>query len=117
MVVKVARTVLAAGAVTAAAWAIVERVESTYGTPSCTWPLQVRGAATAAQTGLARCYVQALVNRDHAELAAVARTIPPAHITSGLFRYTPDAQAGVATATFTPNPSDSTYAYVTIRFA
>jgi hypothetical protein len=116
-VVKVACAVLAVGAATAGLWSIVDWAESVYGTPSCSWPLQVRGTATSAQVGLARCYVQALANHDRAEMAAVASTIPRARITKGLFLYTPDARAGVATATFTPNPSDSTYAYVTIRFA
>lgn len=50
-------------------------------------------------------------------MAAVASNIPSAHLTRGLFLYTLDAQAGVATAAFTPNPSDSTYVDVTIRFA
>jgi hypothetical protein len=117
MVVKVACGILAAIATAAGVWTIVDWAESVYGTPSCSWPLRVRGTATSTQVGLARCYLRALANRDHAEMAAVASNIPSAHITSGLFLYTADAQAGVATATFTPNPSDSTYAYVTIRFA
>lgn len=91
--------------------------QSVYGTPSCSWPLQVRGAATSAEAGLVRCYVRALANRDRAEMAAVARTIPSADITTGLFLYKPHARAGVATATFAPNPNDSTYVDVTIRFA
>jgi hypothetical protein len=116
MVMKVACGILAAVATAAGVWTIVDWA-SVYGTPSCSWPLRVRGTATSTQVGLARCYLRALANRDHAEMAAVASNIPPAHITSGLFLYAPDARAGVATATFTPNPSDSTYAYVTIRFA
>jgi hypothetical protein len=116
MVMKVACGILAAVATAAGVWTIVDWA-SVYGTPSCSWPLRVRGTATSTQVGLARCYLRALANRDHAEMAAVASNIPPAHITSGLFLYTADARAGVATATFTPNPSDSTYAYVTIRFA
>lgn len=115
--VKVACAVVAVVAATAGAWAIAGWAESVYGTPSCSWPLPVRGPATSTQAGLARCYVRALANRDHAEMAAVASNIPPARITAGLFLYTPDARAGVATATFTPNPSDSTDVEVTIKFA
>jgi len=117
MLGKAVCAVLAVGAATAGAWAIVAWAESAHGTLSCSWPLRVRGTATSTQVGLARCYVRALANRDHAEMAAVARDLPPAHITTGLFRYSSDARAGLATATFTPNPSDSTYLYLTVRFA
>jgi hypothetical protein len=116
-VVKAACAVLATGAATAGVWATVAWAQSVYGTPSCSWPLRARGTATSTQVGLARCYLRALADRDRAEMAAVASNIPPAHITSGLFLYTPDVRAGVATATFTPSPVDSTYMSVTIRFA
>ena len=38
--------------------------ESTYGTPSCSWPLRVHGTATSGQEGLVRCYMKALVTRN-----------------------------------------------------
>jgi hypothetical protein len=50
-------------------------------------------------------------------MAAVARNIPRAHISSGLFRYSPDARAGVASVSLKPSPVDSTYVLVTIRYA
>jgi hypothetical protein len=117
VVAKVTCGILAAVVTTAGVWTIVDWAESVYGTPSCSWPLRVRDSATSTEVGLARCYLRALANRDHAEMAAIASNIPPARITSGLFLYTPDARAGVATATFTPNPSDNTYVNVTIGFA
>jgi hypothetical protein len=93
------------------------RAESIYGTPSCSWPLQVHGTATAQQVGLVRCYLQSVAGHDATGLNAVAANIPPFQVTGADFRYSRDARAGVATATFTPNPSDSSYAYLTIHFA
>jgi hypothetical protein len=40
--------------------------------PSCSWPLQVRGTATAAQAGVVRCYLRDLAHRDIAGLYAIA---------------------------------------------
>jgi hypothetical protein len=91
--------------------------ESRDATPSCSWPLQVRGTATSTQTGLVRCYLRALADHNVSELGAVARDIPPAHITGDLFRYSFDARAGLAAATFTPSPVDSTYVLVAIKYA
>jgi hypothetical protein len=64
-----------------------------------------------------RLYVQALATRDASELGAVARNIPPAHITGGLFRYSPDARAGEASATITFSPVHNAYAFATIKLA
>jgi len=89
----------------------------TWGTPTCSWPLQVRGTASPAQAGLVRCYVRALASRDTAGLTAVAADIPPVRITSADLTYSADARAGLATATFTPNPNDTTSAFVTITYA
>jgi hypothetical protein len=91
--------------------------ESTYGTPSCSWPLRIHGAATSDQEGLVRCYIQALVNRDTPLMEAAAEHSSGNKVTSAAFRYTRDARAGVATATITPNPNDTTDAEVEIRFA
>jgi hypothetical protein len=102
---------------TAGAWAIVGWYERTYGTPSCSWPMRVRGTATSTQTGLAGCYLQALANGDRAEMKAVASYIPPTRITPALFSYSRAARSGIASVTFAPNPIDSTYVFVTIRFA
>ena len=47
----------------------------------------------------------------------VAADIPPVHITSADLTYSADARAGLATAAFTPNPNDTTSAFVTITYA
>jgi hypothetical protein len=96
-----------------AAWEAIQ----TWGTPTCSWPLQVRGTASPAQAGLVRCYLRALAGRDTAGLTAVAAGIPPVRITSADLRYSADARAGLATAAFTPNPEDPTSASVTITYA
>jgi hypothetical protein len=89
----------------------------TLGTPACSWPLQVRGTASPAQAGLVRCYLRALASRDTAGLMAVAAGIPPVRITSADLRYSAAARAGLATAAFTPNPEDTTSAFVVITYA
>jgi hypothetical protein len=96
-----------------AAWDAIQ----TSGTPVCSWPLQVRGTASPAQAGLVRCYLRALASRDTAGLMTVAAGIPPVRITSADLRYPADARAGLATATFTPNPNDTTSASVRITYA
>jgi hypothetical protein len=88
-----------------------------WGTPNCSWPVRVRGTLTPAQDGLVRCYLQALANRDTVGLMAVAADIPPVRITKADLKYSADARAGLATATFTPNPEDTTSAFVIITFA
>jgi hypothetical protein len=50
-------------------------------------------------------------------MGAVAQNIPPAHINSGLFMYSPDARSGVASVDLKPSPVDTTFVVVTIRFA
>jgi hypothetical protein len=96
-----------------AAWEAIQ----TWGTPACSWPLQVRGTASPAQAGLVRCYLRALASRDTDGLMAVAADIPPVRITSADLTYSADARAGLATAAFTPNPNDTTSAFVTITYA
>lgn len=89
----------------------------TWGTPTCSWPLQVRGPASPAQAGLVRCYLRALASRDTTGLMAVAADIPPVRITTADLRYSAEARAGLATATFTANPEDTTSAFVIITYA
>src|SRR5215470_2398743 len=96
-----------------AAWEAIQ----TWGTPTCSWPLQVRGTASPAQAGLIRCYLRALAGRDTAGLMAVAADIPPVRITSADLRYSADARAGLATATFTPSPLVTDMPFVTITYA
>jgi hypothetical protein len=96
-----------------AAWETYE----TWGTPTCSWPLQVRGTASPAQAGLVRCYVRALASRDTAGLMAVADYIPPIRITKADLSHSTDARAGLATATFTQNPNDTSSAFVDIIYA
>jgi hypothetical protein len=94
------------------AWVAYE----TWGTPTCSWPVQVRGA-NLAQAGLIRCYLRALAHRDTAGLMAVADDIPPVRITKEDFRYSADVRAGLATATLDGCPVDLTFCGVTITYA
>ncbi|HEX6450275.1 MAG TPA: hypothetical protein VF060_12535 [Trebonia sp.] len=96
-----------------AAWEVIQ----TWGTPTCSWPVQIRGTASPAQAGLVRCYLRALASRDTAGLMTVAADIPPVRITRADLRYSADARAGLATAVVTPNPEDTTDAGVTITYA
>ncbi|HEY2261384.1 MAG TPA: hypothetical protein VGI96_02025 [Streptosporangiaceae bacterium] len=96
-----------------AAWEVIQ----TWGTPTCSWPVQVRGTASPAQAGLVRCYLRALASRDTAGLMTVATDIPPVRITRADLRYSADARAGLATAVFTPSPVDTTGVSVTITYA
>jgi hypothetical protein len=95
------------------AWVAYE----TWGTPTCFWPVRVRGTADLAQTGLIRCYLRALAGRDTAGLMAVAADIPPVRITRADLRYSADARAGLATATFDGSPVDTSICGVTITYA
>ena len=108
--------VAAAAAVLAGhtAWATYE---SHWGTPSCSWPLQVRGKATGDQPGLVRCYLKALAEHNTAGLMAVADNDPAVRITSADLTNSADARAGLATATFTPSPDDTTVVLLTITYA
>src|SRR5580658_11002855 len=69
------------------AWVAYE----TWGTPTCSWPVRVRGTSDLAQTGLIRCYLRALARRDTAGLMAVAADIPPVRITRADLNYSADA--------------------------
>jgi len=108
---------LVAGAVACGAWAVVAWAESVYGTPSCSWPVRIRGTATSDQEGLVRCYLLALASGDRSGMSAVATRTPPTRITSIDFRDSADARAGTATAIFIPNPVDSSAADVEVHFA
>lgn len=94
-----------------AAWGAIQ----TRGTPTCSWPLRVKGAPNAAQAGLVRCYVRDLGQGDTAGLQATA--VPAVRITRADLKYAADARAGLATATVTPSPVDTTFAIVSITFA
>lgn len=84
-------------------------------TPSCSFPLRVRGQGTPEQAGLVRCYLQSLAGGDTIGLNALAAL--PDHITQADLTYSADARAGLATATFTPSTVDSTYVLLTITYA
>ena len=85
--------------------------------PSCSWPLQVRGAATNERAGLIRCYLKALAEHDTRGLLAVADTTTrPVHITAADFAHAADARSGTATATFKHSEMDYTFSVV-IQFA
>ncbi len=107
--------VLAAGAAWGAdaAWSAVQGRNS----PSCSWPLRVHGTASSEQSGVVRCYLQALAQRDTAGLMKVADDDPAVRLTATDLAHSADARAGLATATFTPSPVDDTYVLLTITFA
>ena len=86
-------------------------------TPSCSWPLRMRGTPTAAQAGLVRCYLRALAERDTGGLAAVADNMPPVRITQADLAHSADARSGLATATFLPADVDVAYVPLIIRYA
>jgi hypothetical protein len=112
-----AAVILTAGAGLAGAGHAAWEAIQTSGTPTCSWPLRVRGTASPAQVGLVGCYLRALASRETAGLMAVAADIPPVRITSADLTYSADARAGLATAAFTPNPEDTTSAFVIITYA
>jgi hypothetical protein len=86
-------------------------------TPSCSWPMRVRGQASGEQAGLLRCYLRALAQHDSVGLIIVAGDYAaPVRITPRDFAHSADARAGTATATFTRNQFDDTYT-VQITFA
>src|SRR5215470_18809854 len=107
--------VAGAGAVWAghAAWAAFK----SRSTPSCSWPLRIRGKPTAAQAGLVRCYLRALAERDTGGLAAVAENMPPVRITKADLAHSADARSGLATATFLPADVDVAYVPLIIGYA
>jgi hypothetical protein len=96
-----------------AAWSAFEGRNS----PSCSWPLRIRGTANSEQSGVVRCYLRALAKRDTAGLRAVADDDPAVRLTAADLAHSADARAGLATATFTPSPVDDTYVLLTIAFA
>jgi hypothetical protein len=109
--------VIVGGAVLALGGRVAWEAYETWGTPTCSWPLQVRGTVSPAQAGLVRCYLRALASRDAAGLKAVADYIPPIRITTADLAHSADASAGLATATFTQNPNDTSSAFVDISYA
>jgi hypothetical protein len=111
--VALAAAILAAG--TGLAWAVA--IWTAVGYPSCSWPLRARGHASVHQAGLIRCYLQALAHTDRGAMMAVTDDDPPVRLTAADFTHAADARAGLATATFAPNPADSASATVTITFA
>jgi len=77
----------------------------------------VRGSATAEQAGLIRCYTRALAHHDLPALRELVDPDPVRKITSAQLAHSADARAGLATATFSPNPSDNAYVTVAISYA
>ena len=47
------------------------RMTAAYRTPSCSWPLVVRGTATPTQIGLVRCYQEDLAHHDVGGLSSL----------------------------------------------
>lgn len=87
-------------------------------TLSCSWPMQVRGTASAVQVGLVRCYLKAISQRDTKELGLLmAKVDPNGHITNADLVHSHDTRTGTATSTFVPNPSDPTFVKLMITYA
>jgi hypothetical protein len=112
-----AAVVIMAGAAFAVAGCTTRTAAKGGGTPACSWSLRVRGSASPPQARLIRCYLHALAHRDTSGLLAVAARIPPVRITRADLAHAADARTGLATAAFTPNPSDPTSCDVTITYA
>jgi hypothetical protein len=108
--------VAGAGAVWAGqrAWAAFA---SSHSTPSCSWPLRIRGKPTPGQAGLIRCYVSALARRDTAALLAIAPTTPAVRITGADLAHSADARSGRATVTFLAALVDTDWVPVIITYA
>jgi hypothetical protein len=85
--------------------------------PSCSWPLRIRGTATADEAGVVRCYLQAEAERDIAGLYAVAQNIPKVRITSADLKYSANARSGLATAYFASSSTSVSYVGLTITYA
>ena len=83
--------------------------------PACSWPLRVSGSATAAQTGLIRCYLQAVAQHDLGALKGLAN--PAYRPTVAQLAQTADARAGRATAADTMSVEDTGIGTVQIDYA
>ena len=82
---------------------------------ACSWPLRVVGHATAAQSGLIRCYLRALAGHNLAAMKPLV--IPTYRATKAQLAQTADAQAGRASATITLSPEDTGIATIRIDYA
>ena len=83
--------------------------------PACSWPLRVTGHATAAQTGLIRCYLQAVAQHDLGALNGLAN--PAYRVTGAQLAQTADARAGLAAAAIAMSPDDTGIGTVLINYA
>ena len=83
--------------------------------PACSWPLRVTGPATAAQSGLIRCYLRAVAGHNLAALQGLVN--PTYRATKAQLAQTADARAGRASATITPSSDDTGIATVRIAYA
>ena len=83
--------------------------------PACSWPLRVDGHATAAQTGLIRCYLQAVAQRDLGALKGLAN--PGYRVSSAQLAQAADARSGLATATVTMSQEDTGVGTVQVGYA
>ncbi len=114
----IATATVMAGAVIAGCTALAPLVGSNGlpgAAPACSWPLRVAGPATAAQSGLIRCYLRAVAGHDLAALQGLVN--PTYRATKAQLAQTADARAGQASATITPNDIDTGIATVRIDYA
>jgi hypothetical protein len=98
---------LGGGAVAVYWWLAATGLPTT--TPSCSWPVKVRGPATAAQAGLIRCYVRAVTRHDLRGLQELVVPDPPMRVTGADLAHSADARAGAVTALVTADLVDSAY--------
>jgi hypothetical protein len=85
--------------------------------PSCSWPMRIRGDAPAPQAGVVRCYLRALAQRDLSGLYRIADYIPKNHITTAAFAHSADARSGLATVSFAPATISVSWVGLRITFA
>lgn len=83
--------------------------------PACSWPLRVTGHATATQTGLIRCYLQAIAQHDLGALRGLDN--PAYRATAAQLAQTADARSGLATAAVTISTEDTGIGTVRIGYA
>lgn len=113
---RIATASVMAGAVIAGCTVLAPLVSDGPGAaPACSWPLRVAGPATAAQSGLIRCYLRAVAGHDLAALQGLVN--PTYRATKAQLAQTADARAGRASATITPNDIDTGIATVRIDYA
>jgi hypothetical protein len=87
--------------------------------PSCSWPVHVEHA-NSVQSGLIRCYLQAIAHHSTSELRSVVPSVSnggPTGFGSAAFAHSADARSGTATVTVFGDSIDGAEATVAIHYA